>query len=214
MKITEIYKKYKIPKNLQEHQLKVAAVASTICDNFKQKIDKKSVITAALLHDMGNIIKFDLGKFPEFLEPEGIEYWQQVKEEFRKKYGEDEHDATYKIAGEIGVNKFAFEIIQAYGFSKYEQTYKNPKMEVKIAAYSDHRVTPYGINSLQARIDDLKKRYLPEESPSKEAEYYRRCSSLAKKVEKQIFKNCKIKPEDITDNSVNPLVERLTNFKI
>ena len=214
MKITEIYKKYKIPKNLQEHQLKVAAVASTICDNFKQKIDKKSVITAALLHDMGNIIKFDLGKFPEFLEPEGIEYWQQVKEEFRKKYGEDEHDATYKIAEEIGVNKSVFEIIQGYGFSKYEQTYKNPKMEVKIAAYSDHRVTPYGIASLQARIDDLKKRYSPEESPSKEAEYYHKSSLFAKKVEKQIFENCKIKPEDIIDKNVNPLIKKLKDFDI
>src|SRR3989344_3343249 len=112
MKITEIYKKYKIPKNLQEHQLKVAAVASTICNNFKQKIDKESVITAALLHDMGNIIKFDLGKFPEFLEPEGIEYWQIVQVEFRKKDGEYEHDATYKKAEEIGVNKSVFEIIQ------------------------------------------------------------------------------------------------------
>src|SRR3989344_1397907 len=121
MKIIEIYKKYKIPPNLQEHQLRVAAVALTICDNFNSEIDKDSVIKAALLHDMGNIIKFDLSKFPEFLEPEGIEYWKRVKEEFRKKYGEDEHNATYEIAKEIGVNKFAFEIIQGYGFSKYEQ---------------------------------------------------------------------------------------------
>ena len=41
MKISEIYEKYKIMPNLQEHMLRVAGVASIICDNFSKKIEKK-----------------------------------------------------------------------------------------------------------------------------------------------------------------------------
>ena len=74
MKISEIYQKYQIPPHLQLHMYRVSAVAWTICDNFDEELDKIKIVAADLLHDMGNIIKFDLKLFPEFLEPEGYDY--------------------------------------------------------------------------------------------------------------------------------------------
>ena len=82
MKISEIYRKYRIPPQLQLHQLRVASIAKYICDNLKVPVDIEEVVSADLLHDMGNIIKFDLSLFPEYLEPEGLEYWQGVKNDF------------------------------------------------------------------------------------------------------------------------------------
>ena len=76
--------------NLREHQLRVASVAAQICDNFFEPLNKKDIVTACLLHDMGNIIKFNLNYFPELIKPEGIEYWQKVQNEYKKKYGNDE----------------------------------------------------------------------------------------------------------------------------
>src|SRR3989344_2472976 len=102
MKITEIYEKYKIPPNLQLHQLRVAGVASIICDNFDKPLDKGSIITTCLLHDMGNILKFNFDIFPEeFYGKQGRAYWEKVKQEFKEKYGEDEHKATHAIAEEL-----------------------------------------------------------------------------------------------------------------
>ena len=63
--ITDIYEKYKIMPLLAMHQIRVAAVAMMICDSLSVPIDKDSVIKACLLHDIGNIIKFDLNHFPE-----------------------------------------------------------------------------------------------------------------------------------------------------
>ena len=40
-KILDIYDEYKIMPNLQEHMLRVAAVASLICDNFDEVLPKK-----------------------------------------------------------------------------------------------------------------------------------------------------------------------------
>src|SRR5436305_1624080 len=106
--ITEIYEKYKIMPNLQLHQLRVAAVAKKISDNLVTQVDKAAVVEACLLHDMGNIIKFNLSKspqFPSFLEPEGLKYWQAVKDDYLQKYQtEDEHQATLAIAKEIGAS--------------------------------------------------------------------------------------------------------------
>src|SRR3954471_17109842 len=101
-KVSEIYSKYKIMPALQQHQLRVAAVAAIICDSLPG-IDKEAVITACLFHDMGNIIKSDLSYFPEFTKPEGIVYWGKVKQDYIRKYGRDEHTATIAIAKEIGL---------------------------------------------------------------------------------------------------------------
>ena len=46
--------------NLAMHQLRVAGVAMQICESLDTNIDTNSVVKACLLHDMGNIIKFNL----------------------------------------------------------------------------------------------------------------------------------------------------------
>jgi len=81
----EIYREYRLMPSLSLHQLRVAAVAKLICDSFKERIDTNNVVLACLYHDMGNIIKFDLNYFPEFTKPEGLEYWQKIKEDYIKK---------------------------------------------------------------------------------------------------------------------------------
>src|SRR5437899_3061825 len=95
--ISDIYNKYKIMPTLQKHMLRVAAVASLICDSIGLPVDRESVIAACLVHDLANIIKFRMNVIPEFFKPEGVEYWQKIKEEYIGKYGEDEHEATIKI---------------------------------------------------------------------------------------------------------------------
>ncbi len=101
--IKTMYEKYHIMPALQLHQLRVAGVAAYISVNFidKQSIDTNEIILACLLHDMGNILKFSLDRFPEFLEPQGRDYWQKVQDEYRMKYGNDEHEATKQIVREI-----------------------------------------------------------------------------------------------------------------
>src|SRR3954452_25294278 len=96
-KVSEIYSEYKIMPALQQHQLRVAAVAAMICDSLPGT-DKETVVIACLFHDMGNIIKSDLSYFPEFVQPEGLEYWEKVKQEYIQKYGSDENAATKEIA--------------------------------------------------------------------------------------------------------------------
>ena len=60
MHILRIYKKYFIPLNLQKHMLKTAGVGKIICDSSNLKLNKTVIVTTLLLHDMGNILKFDV----------------------------------------------------------------------------------------------------------------------------------------------------------
>ena len=89
-----------------EHTLQVTMVGRDILHGMMvhERIEAEDyghLIAACLFHDMGNIIKSDLKKFPEFLEPEGLEYWDRVKKEYVEKYGKDEHAATVAIARAI-----------------------------------------------------------------------------------------------------------------
>ena len=217
MNITRIYNKYKIMPNLQLHQFRVATVAKIISESQKSTLpDLKNIVSAALLHDMGNIIKFDLSLFPEFLEPEGFDYWEKVKETFVRKYGTDEHIATHLIAEEIEVSDRTYELVTAVGFSQSEKNSKHNDIAKKICAYSDHRVSPFGITSLEKRIAEGYKRFQMKKSDNttKQKTNFEKLASFMKIIESQIFKNCKIKPEDITDENVNPVIEELKIFDI
>ena len=210
-KISEIYSEYKIMPNLQEHMLRVAAVASLICDNFNELLPKKDIITACLLHDMGNIIKFKLNYFPEFNKPEGIEYWQNVQNEYIKKYGNDEHHVAKEIASEIGVSERVLELINAISFLGASHNVLSEDFGKKVVDYCDNRVSPFGVVSGEQRFMDLRKRYTNHGGDTPERQAFEKA---LRQIEKQIFSKCKIKPEDINDEAIAPIIEELRNFVI
>ena len=120
--ISKIYEEYNIFNGLQNHMLRVAAVAQLICDSIDQEVERDNIISACLLHDMGNIIKSKLDKFPELLEPEGLGYWTNVQNEFFEKYGRDEHHATMQIGKEVGVSEKTLMYMDLMGFPNVEVT--------------------------------------------------------------------------------------------
>ncbi len=200
--------------SLQLHMLRVAGVASIICENSKITIDKKSVIEACLLHDMGNIIKFNLNFLPEFLKPEGLEYWQNVQNEFKQKYGDDEHAGIYEIAKEVGVTEKTFELIKSVGFTKAGQNLKENNLEKSVCCYSDHRVTPSGVLPLEERMQEGRKRFATNKNVKESEEVFERLASPMRELESKIFSESRITPDYITDSVVNPLLESLKKFKI
>jgi len=209
--ISEIYEEYKISPWLQEHMLRVASVAKIICDSSDIDLDNNHIISACLLHDTGNIIKFDLNKFPEFVEKNGsIEYWQEVQNEFFEKYGRDEHQATMKIGREIGVSEKTLEYIDLMGFDNVEAVDEAGDVNNKICSYSDMRVAPHGIRSLKERLDDGVKRYkdVMDFDPVETDRIHNKLYSF----EKEIFSNLSIKPADINNTVAKPIIEELKNY--
>src|SRR4030043_567269 len=214
MRISEIYEKYKIMPQLQLHQLRVAGVALLICNNLEKSLDKGSIMSACLLHDMGNIIKFKLDLFPENLKPQGINYWKSVKKEYLNKYGEGDHMATHKICKELGVSSEVLRIIKSFGFSQVLRINESKKYNFKVDVYSDMRVAPNGITSLGKRLSEAKKRYAGKIKAKYTYKEFDNYASIWKINEKQIFTHCKIKPEDITEEKVKLLFDLLRNFEI
>lgn len=199
--------------SLASHQLRVAGVALQICESINVPVDRQAIITASLLHDMGNMIKSELKYFLEFLEPEGLEYWQKIQDEYFAKYGRDEHKATLEIVRELGMSERVLSLIDGVGFVHSCQTREGNDMEKKICNYADLRVAPLGVVSVSERLSEGKRRYAGRYSQL-HADDYDKKENCIFEIEKEIFSHSKIKPEDINDASISGYVEKLKNFEL
>ncbi len=203
MTISEVYDRYQIMPSLQSHMLRVAGVAKIICDHLHSPIDTENVILASLLHDMGNILKFDLLKYPDFLEPEGLEFWQKVKANYLERYGSDEYAATQKIVAELPVSGRVRDLVAAVGFDNLEADLVSGDVAKMICEYSDNRVTPTGVTSLEDRLQDLEIRYGSRYSSPEDVQKRQHFQILARELEHQLFIATDFKPENITDSTVD-----------
>jgi hypothetical protein len=216
MTIQVVYDQYHLMPNLQLHQYRVAGVAKLVCESLtnSEKVDPDNVIKACLLHDMGNILKFNLEQFPEFLAPQGLEYWQQIQTQFRQKYGDDVHQATLQIVKELKVSDRIIDLINAVGFDVTKQDYESGDLAKMICEYADCRVTPFGIVPLEERLTDLEERYAPlypGEDAAKQREEFRQ---VAREMETYIFERVTLKPEEITNQSVEKGFDQLKTVEV
>ncbi len=224
--VAEIYARYKVMPALRAHQFRVAAVAKLLCEaldrqnllfnkSHRSNLDSRSVIVACLFHDMGNIIKFDLNYFPEFLAPEGLLYWQKVKNRYIEKYGNDEHVATRRICREIGLSERELEHVDAIGFSKIKEVTEGDSIEKKICAYADQRVGPYGILSVEALRADREKRYAGRKDIKLlNSEELQVTTDALKVLESQVLSRCGLQPESITDAAIAEYLSDLKDFRL
>lgn len=216
MNIREIYHKYNIPPNLQLHMLRVAAVGYYIAQNIETKnIDVEVIIKTLLLHDMGNIIKFDFSNTALLGEEKNrIEYWRTVQSDFIQKYGGDEHTATESIAKELGVDNYIIYIISNRGSSHIHSVLNSNDWNLKISSYADFRVDPFGVVSVDKRFDDIKARYKKSThvlSNIKKTKEKRRSCLL---LEKQIQRVVSFDLNDIDNKVIEPVQKMMEDYAI
>ncbi len=205
----EIYSAYKIMPSLQMHQLRVAAVAKLICEHAIIAVDVRRVVLECLFHDMGNIVKFDLSRFPEFVEPEGQAYWESVKVDFMKKYGREQHAANAAIAREVGLPEQVIEMMDASGFSRVSVIAASDDLELQICQYADLRIAPHGVVSLEERLQDFSMRYAGKTDAGSGG-----VLQASRELEQRIFSSSTTRPESITDAVVAPIIKELWEYPV
>lgn len=228
MTIQKVYEQYRITPALQLHQYRVAAVSQYISSKIPQvRGDENNILTACLLHDMGNIIKFNMDLFPEFFQPEGVGYWRQVKEDFINTYGTDEHTATIEIAkevlrfqsvsasqeGKLDPNR-VIDLIESIGFSNAKRNAESTDFGWKIAAYSDMRVEPYGVTTLESRLEDGNKRFKLNKPGVSRQDFFTEMSGYLHTIQEQLFADLPLGPDAITEETVQSRIAPLANTEL
>ena len=197
---------------LATHMLRVGAIGKLIAENWNSKSDSEAVTRLCLLHDMGNIVKFDLsdgvekGKFGEI---KNLPHWRQIQKEYLDKYGKSAHDATTGILAEAKLEKFIPYISEEeklYFAEARESELGQAAIPSIILMYSDCRVKPSGVVSYRERIDDLKARYGGVGTDT----WYDWTYWFEEWMQRQV----KIDLQSITEEMVTPLFDELLGYNI
>jgi len=217
MKVNQLFSRYKVLPNIQDHLLNTASFAYILTDNWKRKeINKNIILESCLVHDIANIIKADLDKNDKILKEEigNIEYWRKVKIEYINRYGRETDRATQLIAKEIGLSPLVNTIIQQSRFLNTTNIINSNNWELKVVTYSDFRIGPYGIVLLKERFREVKKRY---RNKKKNVFIGKRADTLIKQsfiLENQIQDRVKIDIEQITQKDINRNYKNLLGYNI
>ncbi|MGI0131950.1 MAG: AAA family ATPase [Thermoplasmata archaeon] len=195
--------------------LRVAAVAGWILDHWRgPKIDKDTVLLTPLLHDIGNIVKADIDKYPVLFSEDlqDLPYWRAVQATIRERYGKTDQDATMSMAREIGVSQEVLELLERKTFVRNEETARSDDWNVKIAAYADQRVAPLGVLPLRERLMEAKRRYEGVTNASVNNPRWPRLLECAIEIEKQLQGKLDASVDHINDDSTEGHVQQLRNY--
>ncbi len=210
--IDQIYTKYSIPRNLQNHMKKVAAVGEILCEKWEgTPAPNKPLIQAALLlHDISNIVKYDL-ESPEGLKILGpdrkrVEELKLIKAEFIEKYGPDERIANVAILKELNVDPEIIKLVQALEVENAIKIQDQADINVKIGLYADMRVGPNSILMLKERFAEARHRY--KERIYQKYPNWDQLEFALHKIEGQLLEHAPISPEEINDFSVSLIAEK------
>jgi phosphohistidine swiveling domain-containing protein len=215
--ISSLYRAYRVPPNLQLHLLRVAALGTLIAENWKHvPLDHATLVTSLLLHDVGNIVKADYDKYPDLFpeEMKNLAYWKSVQYWVRTKFGETDVEASLAIARELNVPTTVLDLMARKLFVRNAETAVSHSWELKIAAYADQRIGPYGILPLEERFAEAKERYRGVAYASVNRSEYDSLVRYAYDIERQVEKHCALSLQEITDDMLQPIMERLHSFDI
>ncbi|NMB82462.1 MAG: HD domain-containing protein [Ignavibacteria bacterium] len=198
MNTKQVYKTYMIPRNLQEHMLRVASLAKIILDNWiGPTIDKKAIIQACVFHDIAKPMNFDLTKQAQFgMSATEVANLDKLQRHLKTNYGDNEHHATVEICKEIGCNPTTIKIVNDLEWSYVPFLLSKTDLQSLIPIYGDMRIGPKGILTLKQRFEDLKVR-------TGESEHEQNGVQLENLISKNVSINLnKISNEQINQNFI------------
>ncbi len=217
MLISTFYHQYEIPSNLQRHMYLVAAVGAYIADHWDDPhvLDRERIVKALLLHDTGNIIKFDFSR-PDILGEavvKELDKWKRIHREFTQRYG-NENVATHALARQSGVDGKVLEILGAVGSENLYKALETTDWNKKIACYSDFRIGPFGALTVNERFDDIVARYRGLGHAMSDIEETERKRQRCLELEKQLQAHVPIDLQDIDEKVIKDIAGKLMQTEL
>lgn len=209
MKVSKIYEEYMVPKNLQDHMLRVTAFGEIIVEQWKgsAEIDRNSIINACLFHDIAKPMNFILSNQARYgMSAEDILKLDKLQRRLKSAYGTNEHNATVKICTDIGLDLTSVRLVDNLEWEFIPRLLTGADIPALIPIYCDMRIGPNGILSLTERLLDLKDRT--------DGKFNEESVKNGRALENLIQQNLKIDCNSINNIHLNERFERLLNTEI
>ncbi len=210
MHIQDLYKQLQVPFPIQEHMIDVASVTAMICDHRQgEELDKELLLTTALVHDLGNLVKVDFSFGWERYQ-QNLEYRQQVKTSLIEKYWTDCDTVTVWLLRTLWQFPQIEWLLACMGVEN--NVWVDLWVHARIIDYADTRVSIVWICSLDERLYDLQRRYAHK--PRAHGTQWDALRNDAHHVESYIFAQSSLKPSTITHASTRTYAEQLWNYDV
>ncbi len=188
---------------------RTAAVGELIVDAWRGsgRPSADDVVAALLLHDLGNIVKFNFsgGDLWEGFSREEILGWRSVRDDVAAAYSSsDDHVVTNAMVRDIGAPAKVGFLVENMLLEKMPQILSSGDVALKVLAYSDQRVSPGGVVRIGERFMDLRRRYRGRQPGRFGAEDER----MALELEAQIMRMTDLTPGQLDDAAVLPYIGR------
>lgn len=217
MTIQQFYTDHHIPTHLQRHMLRVTALGQFIARNWRDPVNEHDVVKTLLLHDTGNLLKFELEKGVEVFD-EGereLEHWLAVKAEMQRRYDPPTVEgAIIGMAKEAGATERQLFLLTHMTITKLEQAGVVTDPEQAICTYCDYRVAPWGYVTLQERIDDLRARYQHREEKWADAARIAEKTQLSQELEAAIQREVGVNLQQLPEEALDEAAEVLRGFQL
>lgn len=215
--VNQIYQRFNIPKNLAMHMLWVTSVGASAIENWRgTEINKEDIISVLLLHDIGNVIKFELHsrQAKNIYTEQELEKLLIIQNQMIALYGNNADIANISILKEIGVSEDIIQLLTNHSFDYLPSLLDSENWNEKIVFYADLRVAPLGIVPLKKRVEDLRERYSHRNQLWNDTTTYSNWLSWSKGLEKQLNQQTSIDLEHLTLNDIEQKISDLSTFKI
>jgi hypothetical protein len=162
--VKNIYAYCYLPNILIEHMWRVTSLADKLLNSWTgPKLNQPMLLETMLLHDLGNLVKFDLSPAaPHLLLPaKALTFYHQLQKLWWLKFGQNANMTTSRLIAGFPLKNSSqiTKLILGHTSGTLAATVKNHDWLQKICDYTDFRVGPQGLVSLTARFADLKRRY-------------------------------------------------------
>jgi hypothetical protein len=203
MNPSKIYNQYGIPLNLQEHMLRVGALASILLDHWiGPTVNKPAIIQTCLFHDIAKPLTFDMASQAKYVNSaQELESIRHTHDSLIARYGHNEHQAAIKIFKEMGCLPHSIELINDLEWIYLPRLLKANKLDSLIPIYCDMRIGPKGILSMPDRLADLQTR--------KQVEGINVILESGKLLEQTISQNINTDPNILTATDLNLALKNL-----
>lgn len=162
--VKNIYAYCYIPTILAEHMWRVTSLTAKLLNSWTgSKLNQQLLLETMLLHDLGNLVKFDLSSTAPHLlmPPKELAFYQALQKLWQTKFGLDADMATSDLIASLPLKNGIqiSQLILDHTSGTLAATVESHDWLQKICDYTDFRVGPYGLVSLTERFADLKRRY-------------------------------------------------------
>jgi len=219
MTIQDLYDRFLITKNLQTHQLRTAALGQVIVEDWiGPQINIQDVVFTLLIHDMGNLVKFNLDT-PDSKkwmagEKESLDFWKKIQKKYQQKYGKRADQANVKIAREINCPNKIIDFLEHHEWQDLPAAIETKQWEHQIVFYGDVRIRPQGLTSLADRILDLKNRYQDRDPNWHKPEYYQELVNISQTLEASLDQQTQQALSQIPVEKIEQKAEQLRSFPL